>query len=193
MSKNIAYQGFFTMEVHETAQGKREVVFTTDSVCVLVFDKPRDRIILVRQPRQSMVNDDNPQGLITESVAGRFDTKIGVEALVVKELREEIGATIRGDQVRLLNYGHPMAVSAGAITEKCYLSFVELEKGQLEETEREFTADKEDERISRVYLHISEIGKYICEDVRVFTLLQYFQLLYIAKLAMSMSPDKERK
>ncbi len=182
MSKKIAYQGFFTVEVHETPQGRREVVRTTDSVCVLVFDKPRDRIILVRQPRQSMVNDDNPQGLITESVAGRFDEKIGVEALVIKELKEEIGATIRGDQVCLLNYGHPMAVSAGAITEKTYLAYVELEAGQLEETERTFTAENEDERIERVYLHITEIGRYICKDVRVFALLQYFHRINRSKL-----------
>lgn len=190
MSIKIAYEGFFTLEVHETAQGRREVMRTTDSICVLVYDKPRDRIILVRQPRQSMVWDDNSQGLITESIAGRFDTKISVEELIVKELREEIGATIRGDQIRLLNSGHPMAVSAGAITEKTYLALVELEAGQLEETEREFTADKEDERISRVYLYISEIGKYICEDVRVFALLQYFQLLHISMLVLSVASGK---
>ena len=193
MSIKIAYQGFYTMEVHETPQGRREVLRTTDSVSVLVFDKKRDRIILVRQPRQSMVWDDNPKGLITESIAGRFDTKISVEELIVKELREEIGATIRGEQVRLLNNEHPMAVSAGAITEKTYLALVELEEGQLEETERMFTADRENEQISRVYLHISDIGRYVCEDVRVFALLQYFQLLYITKLAMSMTPDDTAK
>lgn len=193
MSKHIAYQGFYTMEVHDTPQGKREVVRTTDSVCVLVFDKEKDRIILVRQPRQSMVCDDNPQGLVTESIAGRFDTKIGVEALIVKELREEIGATIRGDQVRLLNSGHPMAVSAGAITEKNYLAYVELEKGQLEETEREFSADNEDERIERVYLHITEMGRYICEDVRVFTLLQYFKALKLSRLVIGVTLDEEKE
>lgn len=175
MFKHTAYQGFYTLEVHETAQGQREVLRTTDSVSVLFYDVQNKRIILVRQPRESMISLENPEGLITETVAGRFDVTLGVLQLIIKEAKEEIGATITEDDIELLNNGKPMALSAGAITEKCYLAFVEIKPEMIEEGEREFGAEGEGEKIRRVYVHEDELNTYICEDVRVFALIQYIQ------------------
>lgn len=176
MNKRIVHRGFFTLEVINTPEGKREVLRSTDSINILVLDPEKHRIILLKQPRASMISTDNPRGLHVETIAGRFDVNLGPKALAVKELKEEAGITVSEDQIEFLNQGRPMTVSAGATDEKAYLAFVELKPGQIEREERAFGAEDEGEDIERVYVCIDDLEEYVCEDVRVFALIQYMLL-----------------
>ena len=102
------------------------MVVATDSVAFLVCNKDRDEVLLATQDRAPMMRADNPQGTILEVGAGRFDTRIGVRGLVVKELKEELGVTATEDEVHVLNDGIPLALAPGVLTERQYLACVEV-------------------------------------------------------------------
>ena len=183
LGRRVIHKGFFRFEIIETDRGPREVLFTTDSVSILLYNPTERYVVLVRQPRESMVTDDNPEGLLTETVAGRFDVDLGVRALAVKEADEEVGATITEDQVELLNNGQPMTLSAGAVSEKAYLAIAEIDTSRLDAEERIRTAEGEDEQIQRLIIGLDELSDSVYEDLRVFTLIHYlFAKLALAKL-----------
>ena len=170
----IGWNGFFKIVVVHRDDGRlREFLEASDSVSLLVYDRDRRRILLVRQIRESQERADNPGGYITETVAGRFDCDLGAAALAAKEACEEAGVTIRSDDVVLLNSGRPMAVSAGSTAERAYLCYAEVGADAIEEAERVFGVD-DGEDITRVWIPVDELEKYVAEDVRVFALIQWF-------------------
>lgn len=65
-----------------------------------------------------------------------------------------------------------MALSAGVITERCYLGYVEVKPHQIEEKERLFGVD-DGESIRRIFVAVDDLENYVCEDMRVFALIQY--------------------
>jgi len=174
MKKTIVHKGFYTFEIHETPSGKREVLRTSNVVDVLIYEPEKRRILLVRQPRLSMITEDNPEGMITEVVAGRLIDGLGVKAQIVKEIFEEVGVKIFEDDVELLNNGRPVAVSAGAMDEMAYLAYVEIKAQDMEQEERIFGVSEEGEKITRVFVDIDDLENYICEDARTFALIQWF-------------------
>ena len=114
------YDGFVKVDKVETSAGlrPREVVVATDSVAFLVCNKDRDEVLLATHDRAPMMRPDNPRGTILEVGAGRFDIRIGVRGLVVKELKEELGVTATEDEVHMLNNEIPLALSPGVLTER---------------------------------------------------------------------------
>lgn len=174
MEKKTVYQGFFSVDVVEMPEGPREVVRTTDSVSILIYDEINERIILVKQARASMMTNDNPEGLILETVAGRIDKPLPLEDIIIDEVLKEAGVRITKQDIVLLNAGQAMAVSAGAMTEKSYLAFVVIKPNQMEE-DRVFGDSDEGERIVRVCLSLDKLKTYICEDIRVFALIEYLR------------------
>lgn len=172
MNGEIVYDGFFKVVIIDVGNGPRERIEASDSVNILLFDKVNKRIILARQVREAMIREDNPDGLITETAAGRFDVNLSPKALMVKEAKEEVGVTLTEDQIELLNFGYPMALLAGVITERAYLGFAEVTPDQIEQAERVFGVD-EGEHIKRIYIPADQLETYICEDMRVFALIQY--------------------
>lgn len=175
MSTRVAFDnGFCRVEILDTLVGERMRVVCTDSVNILVYDKSRDCVLLVRQPKAGAISRSNPRGMITETVAGRFDVSLGPRALAVKEAREEAGVEIREDQVELLNDGKPMYLSAGLFTERAYLAYVEVDSSNVEQTERVFGIVGEGERIRRIWVPVRDLESLVCEDARVFALVQWF-------------------
>lgn len=172
MKENVIYKGFYELVIVETDHGPREVVKTSDSVSLLLYDMVNQKIILVKQKREAMIREDNPEGFITETAAGRFDVNLSPKALMVKEAKEELGVTLAESRIELLNAGQPLALSAGVITERCYLGFAEATPVQIEQAERAFGVDA-GENIKRIYVSVDDLENYICEDVRVFALIQY--------------------
>ncbi len=176
MKKTTIHKGFFELQLVETPHGPREVVLATDSVCALFYFRDLRQILLIEQPRLAVMNAANPQGLLLETIAGRFDINLGVKALVVKEAKEEIGAVIAEADVEILNDGEPMYVSAGMTNEKSYLAYVETTSDKIEKQERVFGVAAEGEAIKRVWIprdrFISE--SFICQDGRLFALREWF-------------------
>lgn len=153
-----------------------EVVRTSDSVAFLVFKIDTNELLFAIQERAPMMCDSNPTGTILEVGAGRFDLKIGVRALVVKELREELGVTVAEDEVCLLNDGIPLAMSPGVLTEKQYLAFVAVRKERFDRTKQLYGNRSEGERIARRFIPVADIvsGKVRIEDMKTWALVQWF-------------------
>jgi len=154
------------------------VVRVSDSVSGLLYDQVNDRVLLIRQGRAPMVRDDNPDGHITELIAGRFDVSLGARALFVKEALEEAGVTLREEDVVLLNNGNPLAVSPGVLTERAYLAFAIIIPAMIDDlgdTGRGCADEGED--IERVWMDADHFCNTIHGDLRVFTLALYLRLL----------------
>ena len=112
-------------------------------------------------------------GSLTEVVAGRFDEKIGVKGLIVKEVKEEIGVTITEGQVSLLNEGKPLAMAPGILTERCYLAYAEVNSSMIEPN-RIFGLHEEGERIERIIVPVKDLYRVVYEDMKTFALINYF-------------------
>lgn len=172
MSKrNILYSGFITVE---EAENGFEVVRSTDSVAVLVYDEDRESIIFVTEFRPAMVSDDNPSGMMSGVPAGRFDEEISIKGLVVKEIKEEAGVSAREDQVEVLNFGLPIALSPGILTEKVYLAYVRVGSEQIEKEDRVFGNIEEGEHIKRTFIPISELSSMTVDSITTWALIQWF-------------------
>lgn len=168
------YDGFFKVDRVETPDGIREVVQTTDSLSLLIVCD--GRAILVRQSRAAMMTEENPDGMITETCAGRFDGDYTPLELAVMEAEQETGIQVQPQNIDFLNGGRPMAVSAGAITERSYLAWAEID-GRLPRARKSYGNPAEGERITRIELSVGAIPQYLqgkCEDIRVFTLLSHY-------------------
>ena len=149
------------------------VVRASDSIVGLLYDATNDRVLLVNQYRAPMVREDNPDGAITELVAGRFDVNLGPKALLVKEAEEEAGVKITEDEVELINLGVPMSLSAGVLTERCYGGFAVIHPDRIAEGDEGYGVD-EGEQISRIWMSaesfISPTTKHDCW--RVYAMAQ---------------------
>ncbi len=166
----VVYQGFLRV----AKQDRIEVVHATNSVGILFWIRETDEIVLTRQPRKAMIVVGNPEGLFLEVPAGRFDVKLGVVGLVVKEGHEEVGATFDECDVVILNDGEPLALSPGVLTERMYLTVVELRQDQLEAGDRIFGNPGEGERITRLRVSADEFINMIHEDMKTWALAQWF-------------------
>jgi len=178
------HKGFYWLELWDMpgVPYPCEVLRASDSVVGLLYDATNNRVLLVRQQRAPMVREDNPDGSITECVAGRFDVDLGPKALLVKEAMEEAGVEITEDDVFMLNDGVPMALSAGVLTERAYLCFAEIRPDKIEEGDHARGAD-EGESVTRAWVTVKELDLMVTgksdqhfEDVRVLTLVQFLML-----------------
>jgi hypothetical protein len=156
--------------------GRPQTIFeTSDSACVLVNITDKQQIMLVRQKREAMVRPTNPDGIITECLAGRFDKDETPSQLIHRESAEEAGISVKIENIEPLNQGYPMALSAGCLTELSYLMYVEITSNQMEEVERTFGLADEGEEIIRVFISYGRLETFVCEDARVFGMIQWFK------------------
>ncbi|PIQ91689.1 MAG: hypothetical protein COV70_02445 [Parcubacteria group bacterium CG11_big_fil_rev_8_21_14_0_20_39_22] len=173
MNKRTVYEGHFRVEIIETQFGEQEVIRSTGSACVLLYNRSKRYIVLIRQPRVSLMTSENSEGLITETVAGSFDCGLGVKSLLVKESQQEAGITITEDAIELLNHGKPLSVSAGMTDDVCYLAFAEIDDDQVDPEDGVFGSVTEGERIQRLMISIDELPDYVCEDLRAYCLIRH--------------------
>jgi 8-oxo-dGTP pyrophosphatase MutT (NUDIX family) len=178
--KTRVYDGFVKVDKVDTPVGPREVVFATNSVAFLVYNKDRDELLFATQDRAPMMRPDNPRGTILEVGAGRFDTTIGVKGLVVKELKEELGVTATEAEVQVLNGEIPLALSPGVLTERQYLAYVEVTSDRIDPAKRLYGERKEGEAIARRFIPVREISQTPIYDMKTWVLLQWFRARHAA-------------
>jgi hypothetical protein len=173
---DIAREGGFLTIFRHRLTG-HEVIRTTDAIAVFIVVEGRGALF-VRQTRPAMISDENPEGMIEEVVAGRFDRTLTVRQLVVAEVQEEVGATVAENQVKILNDGEPLATSPGVLTERIYLAYVEVRADQIEQRERIFGKPEEGEKIFRSFIPIDRLDMLDatigCGDMKTFALTQWF-------------------
>jgi 8-oxo-dGTP pyrophosphatase MutT (NUDIX family) len=173
--KTRVYDGFVKVDKVETSAGPREVVVATDSVAFLVYNKDTNELLFATQDRAPMMRADNPQGTILEVGAGRFDLKIGVRGLVVKELKEELGVTAVEAEVQILNDEVPLALSPGVLTERQYLAYVEVTNDRIDPAKRLYGERKEGEEIALRFIPVGELPGIQIHDMKTWALLQWFR------------------
>ena len=139
------WDGFYQVDIVQTPNGKREIIHALNAVAVLLYIPARDEIVLISQIRLPMKNEENPEGRIIEVPAGRFDKDLDAKDLIIQEVLEEAGITLKRRQIRLLNNGVPLATSPGSLTQRDYLAYAEVEEKQIERGDRIFGAEDEDE------------------------------------------------
>lgn len=170
------HRGFLKVETWDGGLSfPLEVVRASDSVVGLLVDETNQRVLLVRQRRAPMVRHDNPDGAIVELVAGRFDVKLGPKALLVKEALEEAGVTITQDDVKLVNDGQPMALSAGVLTERCWGAIAFIRPDQIAQGDESYGVAQEGESIVRVWMPIKQFIDLETQhdDWRVWAMAQF--------------------
>ncbi|WP_295446511.1 hypothetical protein [uncultured Thiodictyon sp.] len=153
-----------------------QVVRVSNSVAFLVYNSTKDELLFATQDRAPMMSHENPKGTMMEVGAGRFDRNIGVEGLVVKELKEELGVTVTVDEVQLLNNGVPVALSPGVLTEKQYLAFVEITDDRIDHRKQLYGLRAEGERIARRFIPVQDVfnNTIQIEDMKTWALVQWF-------------------
>lgn len=173
--ETIIHRGYYTYLTSTALGRQRQVLKTQDSVALLVHVTDLDTVVLVQQPREAMVRPDNPDGMVQECIAGRFDKQTTVRELAASEAKEEAGITVDPNDIIILNDGRPVALSAGAMTERSYLCFARITSAQLSTDQKMFSAPGEDECIRRIMLPVESLDRCSWDDVRVMLLVTYLQ------------------
>lgn len=172
--RKVVYKGFSVVSKDDGY----EVVEVTDSVGVLIYDVWSQNFIFVRQNRPPMKNKSTPTGRIVEVPAGRFDKKVSLEQLIIDEVWEEVGIKINKSHIQLLNYGHPMALSPGILTERMYLAYVKIEdlRNLKVKEGTTFGVPSEGEETERIFVSKSEAERMGFDDLKTFALVKNFQI-----------------
>ncbi|MBX4205042.1 MAG: hypothetical protein KW788_02505 [Candidatus Doudnabacteria bacterium] len=166
----LVYDGFVRVW---KGPDKHEIVSSTDSVAFLIHIVDRDLVVFVHQRRAPMVSDKNPTGELLETPAGRFDCALTAEELIAKEAGEEVGATVDPAKVILFNEGIPLAMCPGILTEKQFLGLVRIYSSEIENEERIFGVDA-DEQIRREFIPVTSLSLLPYDDLKTYALVQRF-------------------
>ena len=178
----IAYAGSSLLVESITMPGGhvREVVHRRNAVAFLLYDPARDAVALVRQPRVTAISKKNPEGLVTEVPAGCLEST-DIEEEVIREAQEELGISLRKDQVFLLNGGAGLYTSPGWTTEMMILAFATLEPGQCDETHEHFGLQEEGESTQRIWVPVEIFASMEFEDVKTFALVRWFLSVHMER------------
>lgn len=169
----VLYGGY--LKVYRDVEENREVVVSSDSVAVLIYDSVGKKVILVNQVRAPMKGRTDKEGRLTEVAAGRFDHEIGVVGLVIAEVKEETGLIITSADVELLNDGLPLALCPGTNTEMMRLAAVEMDLSSVMQDDEVRGVESEGERIKRLVVSIDEFLSMQHLDMKTWALAQWLK------------------
>ncbi|MCF7560059.1 NUDIX domain-containing protein [Sabulilitoribacter multivorans] len=150
----------------------REVYDRGDGAGILLYNKEKQTIILIKQFRMPTYLNDNKDGFIIEICAGLLD-KDNPEACIIREVEEEVGYRIKTVKKVYEAYSSP-----GVMTEKMHF-FV----GEYTDTMKVNDGgglDSEHEDIEVLEIPFTEaidmLNSGKIEDTRTIVLLQYAQI-----------------
>lgn len=133
--EEVCFQGFFRMSKltfkHKLFEGgwspsiSRERFDRGPAVGVLLYDRPRDVVILIEQFRVGAL--DEPSPWIFEVVAGMIESGETPESVAIRETQEEAGADIQ-----TLTHMCDYLVSPGGTDEKLHLYLAEVDSREIE-------------------------------------------------------------
>ncbi len=174
--REVLYQGYFTLCRITYPDGHiREVLEARDSVAALVYVADRDEVLLVEQTRVPAHSATNPHGQIVELVAGRIDKSLSLDEILLEELIEELGVTATADNIQWMNQREPVTLSAGTITEKAYVAYVEVNSSQVDSEDRIYGLAEANERITRRWISREDFLTMVCSDLRVLYMQAWFK------------------
>ncbi|WP_299381388.1 NUDIX domain-containing protein [uncultured Lacinutrix sp.] len=151
---------------------KRESYNRGDGATILLYNKEKQTVILVKQFRISAFLNEDKTGFIIETCAGMLD-KDDPKTCVIREVEEETGYRLKEVKKIMEAYSSP-----GALTEKLYYFVGEYSEGMKVSEGGGLESEKEDIEILEMpfkkALHKIETGEI--NDAKTIILLQYAQI-----------------
>lgn len=98
----------------------RECYNRGNGVAVLLYNKEKSTVILTKQFRMPIYENDKREGMSIEVCAGAIDKNESAKVTILREIEEEVGYEIKDATCVLEAY-----MSPGAMTEKLYLFVAE--------------------------------------------------------------------
>ena len=181
--RKTKHEGYFRFQIVGTTAGLKELLCAKDSVNLLIYNTESRKVILVEQARVAMIREDNPEGYIVELIAGRCDKNMMPKEIAAAEAFEEAGVLILPTEIELLNFGIPMATSAGSTDERALLMYGETRNAYMDMTKEVFGLESEREVTRRILIPVDELEQYPCQDIRTFALIQWFLRRRLEKTA----------
>lgn len=173
--RKIIHEGNYLTFEFDTAR-RYEIVKTGDSISVLIYIKDEDKLIFIKQDRPPMISYENPNGTMLEVPAGRFDYDASVKTLIANEAKEEAGVELSEADIFLLNQGKPLAPSAGALTERRYLAYAEVDSSKVDFSTTNFGIHEEGEFIRRILVPVEVVAKegFVFDTLSSMVLVEWF-------------------
>ena len=174
---NIVYDGFFKIEERpiDSKGHTREIVHVNDSVHVLVHIIDTHEVVLVSQVREPMKSQSNPEGLSIEAIGGQIDDpSLEPIDVAVQEAFEEAGIVLCISDIQWVN-SVPLSTSPGVSTEFTRLAYAAVFSEQVDYTSSVFGLSEDGEVVGRVIMSEEDFVNRKCEDLKLFTLQQWFK------------------
>lgn len=151
---------------------KRESYNRGDGATILLYNKEKQTVILVKQFRISAFLNEDKTGFIIETCAGMLD-KDDPETCVIREVEEETGYRLKEVKKVMEAYSSP-----GALTEKLYYFVGEYSEGMKVSEGGGLESEKEDIEILEMPFKeaLQKIETGEINDAKTIILLQYAQI-----------------
>ncbi|WP_034059089.1 NUDIX domain-containing protein [Lacinutrix jangbogonensis] len=162
----------YKMSSGDWVRKKRESYNRGDGATILLYNKGKGTVILVKQFRISAFLNDSKSGFVLETCAGMLD-KDNPETCVIREVEEETGYRIKNVKKVFEAYSSP-----GALTEKLYYFIGEYSAEMKVSAGGGLESEQEDIEVLEVSFESAlkgiETGEI--EDAKTIILLQYAQI-----------------
>ena len=152
---------------------KRECYNRGNGAAVLLFNANKESVILTRQFRMPIYENNQHEGMSIEVCAGAIDQNESPENTILREIEEEVGYKVSDIECVLEAY-----MSPGAMTEKLYLFVAEYSDDM--KINEGGGLDSEDEEIEVIEIPFKEAINMVetkaIIDAKTVLLLQYAQI-----------------
>lgn len=150
----------------------REVYDRGDGAGILLYNRTKKTVILVKQFRMPTYQNDNPDGFLIEICAGMLD-KDNPEACIIRETEEEVGYRLEKVTKVYEAYSSP-----GVMTEKMHFFVGEYTDDMKVNSGGGLDSEAEDIEVLELpfeeALYLLNSGQI--KDTRTIVLLQYLQI-----------------
>lgn len=162
----------YKMTAGDWVSKKRESYNRGDGATILLYNKEKQTVILVKQFRISAFLNEDKTGFIIETCAGMLD-KDDPKTCVIREVEEETGYRLKEVKKIMEAYSSP-----GALTEKLYYFVGEYSEGMKVSEGGGLESEKEDIEILEMPFKkaLQKIENGEINDAKTIILLQYAQI-----------------
>ncbi|MFH4968288.1 GDP-mannose pyrophosphatase NudK [Gaetbulibacter sp. M240] len=150
----------------------REVYDRGDGAGILLYNRTKKTVILIKQFRMPTYQNDNPDGFLIEVCAGLLD-KDNPEACIIRETEEEVG--YRLDTVTKVYEAYS---SPGVMTEKMHFFVGEYTDAMKVSSGGGLDSEAEDIEVLELpfKMALEMLNSGQIQDTRTIVLLQYLQI-----------------
>jgi nudix-type nucleoside diphosphatase (YffH/AdpP family) len=152
---------------------QRECYNRGNGVAVLLYNVKKSTVILTKQFRMPIYENDKNESMSIEVCAGAIDKNESSETTIMREIQEEVGYDVKKVNLVLETY-----MSPGAMTEKLYLYVAEYSDDMKISDGGGLDSEDEDIEVLEIPFDdaINMIQTKAITDAKTVLLLQYAQI-----------------